>query len=329
MKDIIFNELKKILPGVQKNVSLKNYTTFKIGGPAKYFFVAKEKEDLVKAAKTAKELNLAIFILGGGSNILASDKGFKGLVVKMHNLKIETKAPIFKKIGALVYAEAGVKLSNLVMLAAENGFSGMEWAAGIPGTIGGAIYGNSQAFGTKMSELIKDVEVLNLKNIKIKKWFSKEKCEFSLKNSIFKKNKNLAIISAVLEFKKKPADQVKNQIKEFLDYRKAKHPSLSSAGSVFINPEKEITNKKLLDKFPELNEFNKKEAIPVGYLIEKAGLKGKKIGQAQISEKHANFIINLGGAKAKDVLKLMTMARGKVKKTFGIDLEQEVQFVGF
>ena len=123
---------------------------------------------------------------------------------------------------------------------------------------------------------------------------------------------------------------IKNKIKEFLDYRKTRHPiDFPSAGSTFVNPEKKIKNKKLLEKFPELKEYNKKGVIPAGYLIAKCGLAGKKIGNAQISEKHANFIINLGGAKAKDVLALMNLAKKKVKKNFGINLEPEVQFVGF
>ena len=168
-----------------------------------------------------------------------------------------------------------------------------------------------------------DVKTLEFEN------FTKEQCQFSLKGSMFKKNKNLVIVSTVLEFKQELAEKIKAQIKEFLEYRRTKHPmAFPSAGSVFVNPEIAIENKKLLEKFPELGEYNKKRLIASGYLIEKCGLAGKKKGNAQISEKHANFIINLGGAKAKDVLSLINLAKKKVKKTFGIDLETEIQFVG-
>lgn len=317
------DKLLEKLAGVEKNILLKNYTTYKIGGPAKYFFVAKTKEDLINALNTAKELKLPIFILGGGSNLLVSDKGFKGLVVKIEMSEINFDNDRTIKAGA------GVRLSEIVNLSVEKGLSGLEWSGGIPGTIGGAIYGHAQAFGTKISDTVKSVEALDLKILKLKN-FSKEQCQFSLKNSIFKRNKNLVIVSAVLEFQKKDAEKIKNQVKEFLEYRKNGHPiNFPSAGSTFVNPQKKIKNKKLLIKFPELNEYNRKGVIPAGFLVAKCGLAGKKIGNAQISEKHSNFIINLGGAKAKDVLALINLAKKKVKENFGIELEVEVQFVGF
>jgi len=325
------DKILKELPEAKKNVPLKNYTTYKIGGPAKYFFVAKTlgrsptgeaKEGLMLALKVAKENKLPIFILGGGSNILISDKGLNGLVIKMDILGSEFNENT-------VNVGAGENSTKLAYLLAEHGLFGFEWAAGMPGTVGGAIYGNAQAFGTKISDAIKSVEAINKKTLEIKS-FTKEQCQLSLKNSIFKKNKNFVIISAVLEFKSGDAEQMKTKIKDFLHHRRTKHPmNFPSAGSVFVNPEKKITNKKLLEKFPELNEHNEKGIIPAGYLIAKSGLAGRKNGNAQISEKHANFIINLGGAKAKNVLFLMKLAEAKVKKNFGISLEKEVQLVGF
>ncbi len=302
MKDKIF----------QKNVLLKKYTTYKIGGPAQYFFVAKTKKDLIRAVKAAKEFKLPVFVLGGGSNILVSDKGVKGLVIKL-----QISDFVLNKNS--VHIGAGAMLPKLVAIATENGFAGLEWAAGIPGTVGGAIYGHAQAFGAKISDAVKSVEALDIKTLEMKK-LSKKQCGFSLKSSIFKKNKNLIIVSAFLEFEKRPGvpsgsypkRKIQEKIKEYLNYRKTRHPiSLPSAGSTFVNPE---TNKGV---------------IPAGELIEKAGLAGKRIGKAQISEKHANFIVNLGGAKAKDVLALIKLAQKKVKKDFGIKLKPEVQFVGF
>lgn len=294
MKDEIF----------ERNILLKDYTTYKIGGPAKYFFNAKNKEDLIRAIKIAKELKLPIFVLGGGSNVLVSDKGFKGLVINF-------QFSIINFQNDKIYVGAGVKLSNVVSFCKENSFSGMEWAAGIPGTIGGAVYGNAQAFGSKISDSVEEVEALNLKTLTIKK-LSKKQCKFSLKNSIFKRDKNLIIISVLFKFKKGDKAQIDKKIIEYMDYRKKNHPiNFPSAGSIFVNPERNG------------------EVIRVGFLIEKCGLKGKKIGNAQISEKHANFIINLGQAKAKDVLALIKLAKKKVKKVFGINLETEIQFIGF
>ena len=316
------NKVLDNFPGIQKNIPLANYTTYKIGGPAKYFFNAKNITELEKILSLAKKIKLPVFILGGGSNLLISDKGFKGLVVKINILGFEIKEN-------KIYVGAGVQLPKVAVLASGRGFSGLEWAAGIPGaTVGGSIYGHAQAFGTKISEVIENVKALDLKTLKIKS-FSKSLCKFSLKNSIFKKNKNLIIVSAELVFEKKNPEETKNKIKEFLQYRKEKHPSLPSAGSTFVNPEIKIKNKKLLEKYPELKEFNTAGRIPAGYLIQKCGLQGKKIGGAQISEKHANFIVNNGGAKAKDILTLIKTAKQKVKQNFGINLEQEVQMVGF
>jgi len=322
MKDKIFQKLKEELPEVQRQVLLKNYTTYKIGGPAKYFFVAKTKDSLVKILELAKMLKLQIFILGGGSNLLVSDMGFNGLVVKIdiRDAKID---------GNKTIVGAGVNITKLAYLSAHNGLSGIEWAAGVPGTVGGSIYGNAQAFGTKISSIVESVQVIDTETLDINN-FTKDQCQFSLKNSIFKKNGNLLIISAVLVFKTEGIELIKCRIKEFLEYRRSKHPmEFPSAGSTFVNPEIEIKNKKLLEKFPELKEYNQKGIIPAGYLIQKSGLAGKKIGKAQISEKHSNFIINLGGAKAKDVLALIKLAQKKVKNVFGIELEPEVQFVGF
>ena len=306
----------------QKNILLKDYTTYKIGGPAEYFFVARTKKELTEALKTAEELKLPAFILGGGSNILVSDKGRRGLVVKLEICD-------FVPCQDGVQSGAGVPLSKLVSYATENGFTGLEWAAGVPGTLGGAIYGHAQAFGSKISDVIKSVEVLDKKTLEIKR-LSKKQCNFSLKDSAFKKNKNLIIISAVLEFEKAGKEEIKEKIDKFLAYRKSGHPlSSPSAGSVFVNPETKITDEKLLEKYPALKEFNKRGVIPSGYLIEEAGLTGKTIGNAQISKIHANFIINLGDAKAQDVMALIELAQKEVKKTFGIELKPEVQFVGF
>jgi len=315
-------KIAKKMAGVQRNVLLANYTTYKIGGPAKYFLIAKTKEELLKAIKIAKEFNLPIFILGGGSNILISDKGFSGLVIKIENSDIKIE-------GRRVFVGAGASLIKLSYLLADNGLSGLEWVAGVPGTIGGAIHGNAHAFNSEIGDVVESVEIIDAKTLKIKKLIKKQ-CKFSSKDSVFKKNKNLIIISAVLTFRKKDKKEVKNKIRKFLDYRRQKHPTkFPSAGSVFINPKIVIKDKKTLEKFPEIKEYNKKGYLPAGYLIERVGLAGKKIGNAKISDKHANFIINLGGAKAKDVLALIELARKKVKKFFGINLEPEIQLIGF
>lgn len=313
-------DITERLPGIQKNISLKNYTTFKIGGSARYFFEAKTKENLISAIKVAKEYRLPFFVLAGGSNVLVSDKGYKGLVIKFEGLESKIKK-------STIHAGAGMKLSDVVSLSAKNSLAGLEWAAGIPGTVGGAVYGNAGAFWFSMQDLIKSVEVLDTKDLKVKN-LSPVKCEFSNKDSVFKHNKSLIILSVVLELKKGDRAQIKEKIKDYIGYRKKNHPlNFPSAGCVFKNYTPEVKNKNLFEKFPELVNFNKKGRIPSAYLIENCGLKGKKMGQAQISEKHANFVVNLGGAKASDVRKLIKLAKQKVKSKFDVTLEEEIQYL--
>jgi UDP-N-acetylmuramate dehydrogenase len=223
--------------------------------------------------------------------------------------------------------EGGMKLKEIVKFCLKEGLTGLEWAAGIPGTLGGAVYGNASAFGNSMSDLVEKVEVFDVQKEKIRT-FEKKDCQFGLKESIFKKQKRYILISAVLKLKKGKKKEIKEKIKYHLDYREKNHPlNFPSAGSIFKNKKLKIKNKKLLKAFPKLREFNKKGEIPAGYLIEKSGLKGKRIGGAEISKKHANFIVNLGKAKAEDVLRLINLVKKEVKNKFGISLEEEIQYL--
>jgi len=295
----------------QKNVSLKNYTTFKIGGPAKYFFAAKTKGDLIEAVSVAKKLRLPFFILGGGSNLLISDDGFKELVIKIENLKLKIE-------NSKLIVDAGVSLSKLVDISTKRGLTGLEWAVGIPGTVGGAVFGNAGAFQKSMKNVVKKVEVFDTKELRIENYGLRD-CRFGYKDSVFKRNKNLIILSVALKLKKGKKSEIKKKIKEYLNYRKETQPlNYPSAGSVFKNPS---PSQVFLKKFGRASGFS------AGELIQKCGLKGKKIGQVQISEKHANFIVNLGNARAKDVKKLINLAKKEVKKKFKINLEEEIELL--
>lgn len=317
--------LKKILPSIRENISLASYTTFKIGGPARYFFIAKTRGDIIKALEAAQKCSLPFFILGGGSNILVSDEGFNGLVVKIQNIN-------YKISDGRIIADAGVSIPVIAHKAIEAGFSGLEWAAGIPGTIGGAIRGNAGAFGGSMSDIVKTVEVLEIqnKNLRVKNLENKN-CQFGYRDSVFKKKSNLIILSAVLNFKKGKNEEIERKTKEYLDYRKEKHPiNYPSAGSVFKNYQLSISSRQSLFKnFPELKQFKEKGNIPAAYLISKCGLKGKESGGAIISFEHPNFIVNFSNAKAKDVRFLIKLIKQKVAEKFGIFLKEEIQYAGF
>ena len=333
---------------IKKNISLAKYTTFRIGGPAKYFFVAKNGKNLIKAIKWAKVNKVPYFILGGGSNLLVSDKGFRGLVIKIQNLKFKIQNDNSKL--KIIETTSGIALNRLVALSVRQGLIGLEWAVGIPGTVGGAVVGNAGAFGQSMADIVESVKVLDIlpnksqkskvkslrqrrirlgrKNYKLKvKSLINKDCQFGYRDSIFKKKKNLIILSVELRLKKGNKAEIQKKIKKYLNYRKKAQPLNSSAGSVFKNIEiASLKNKNILKIIPE--EKIKGGKFPAGYLIEKVGLRGKKQGQARIAEKHANFIVNLGGAKARDIISLINLAKRKVKKKFGIELEEEIKYLG-
>jgi UDP-N-acetylmuramate dehydrogenase len=300
-------ENRKMIKKFEENVLLKDYTSFKIGGPARYFFKAKTKQDLIEAIQTAKQNGLPFFILGGGSNLLVSDKGYDHLVIKMENARIdlfdnsESSCSVEAKENPKIYVEAGAALSSLVVFTTENNLTGMEWAAGIPGTVGGAIVGNAGAFGMSMSSVAQSVEAIDIEFEKTK-IFENQDCEFEYRNSIFKQGKDLIIFSAILEMERGDKEKIQKATKEFLDSRASADILFPSAGSVFKNP----------------------KGYFAGELIEKCGLKGKKIGDIQISETHCNFFVNLGDGKASDVLELIKLAKQSVKEKFGIDLQEEI-----
>ncbi len=236
---------------------------------------------------------------------MVSDEGYDGLVIKVKSQRgpygVSSRAAKVKN--SEIYAEAGVKLDDLVKLTAKNNLTGLEWAAGIPGTIGGALYGNAAAFEGSMSDIVEEVECIEPPKIRI---FKNKDCQLSYKDSIFKKNKNLIILSCTLQLKPGNKKEIKQKIKYFLDYREKNHPlKFPSAGSIFKNPRN----------------------ISAGELIEKCGLKRKKKGGAMISEKHANFIVNLKEAQAKDVLSLINLIKKEVKKKFNVELEEEIQYL--
>jgi UDP-N-acetylmuramate dehydrogenase len=309
--------IAKLLPGVQRNISLKNYTTFKSGGLAKYFFEAKTEKEIIKAITVAKKSKLPFFVLGGGSNILFSDKGFKGIVIKIKNQELKIKGPKIK-------VDAGVSLGQIVNLATKKNLTGLEWAIGIPGTIGGAVYGNAGWPMNKknIGSVVEKVEALNVKKLEIQNCKTKD-CRFGYRDSIFKYKKNLIILSVVLKLKVGKKEKITKEILEILKKRSGKIPVGFSAGSVFKNPNtKDIKNKKILKDFQEIKNFNDK--IPAGFLIEKCGLRGRAIGGAKISEKHANIIVNLGKGTAKDVQSLINLAKTRVKAKFGVVLREEI-----
>lgn len=306
---------------IQKNIPLAKYTTFRIGGPAKYYAEVKTLEELKEALEYAKKNNLEFFVMGGGSNLLVSDKGFNGLAIKikLNDIKIE---------GEKVEVGAGVFLAKVVRDSAENNLSGMEWASGIPGTLGGAVRGNAGAYGGETKDVLESVNVLDTEKMEIK-ICSNSECDFKYRHSLFKNSPKLIIISAVLKLYKGDKEKIQKKMQEIIMGRIKKLPqSAPSAGSFFINPV--VNNEKLIKEFEEEKGVKSKEGkLPAGWLIEKAGLKGKKMGGAVVNEMQTNYILNTGQATAEDVIILSSFIKQKVRDKFGVELKEEVQLVGF
>ena len=294
-------ELEKLnLEKIEKDISLSTLTTYKTGGIAKLVVYPNNINNLKQMLKLIHKYNIKYFILGKGSNTLFSDKEFNGVIIKLDKLNN------FKIKQTEIYVESGMILSKLVQASVKNELTGLEFAIGIPGTIGGAIYMNAGAYGNNMSNIVKSVIVLNEK-FQIKE-IPLEKLKFDYRYSIFQDNKNLICIAANIKLEHGNHDEIASKIKENLLKRKNSQPlEYPSAGSVFRNPEGNYAGK----------------------VIEELGLKGKNIGGAEISTKHANFIINKNNASSSDILKLIKLVQKEVKDKYKIDLKLEQQLVNW
>lgn len=307
---------------IQNNIPLAPLTTFKIGGPAKFFLEANTKEELIAAIGWAKEKGEKVFILGGGSNILISDKGVDGLVIKINNNQADIK-------GERVHAGAGALLSRINILANGNNLSGLEWSVGIPGTLGGAIRGNAGAYGFNVGESIETVEVFNFTKDNFEQ-FSKKDCKFGYRDSIFKYDPSLLIWNIVLKLESGDPGEMKNKMDGYIKNRVESQPRLPSAGCVFKNfsfESLQAANEKLAGLAEESGKV-KGGMVGAGWIIELLDLKGKAIGGAKVSLEHANFIVNTGKATSEDVIMLISYIKQQVRDRFKVQLSEEIQYFG-
>jgi len=285
---------------VKENVSLAPYTSARIGGPADIFITADTAAELGRIVKLLWKQELPFTLLGGGSNVLVSDKGVRGVVllnrakaVKFHTGDQPT-----------VTVESGVIFSNLANRCASKGFAGLEWAATVPGTVGGAVYGNAGAFGGDMTGNLISAELLTENG---KETFTVEQMGYGYRTSVLKRGELKAIVlSAELALKNSTKEEVTVKIQQFSAHRKATQPPGASMGSVFKNPAGDYA----------------------GRLIESAGLKGARIGNAEISPLHGNFFINHANTKAEDIRALIQLVQKTVKEKQDVELELEVELIG-
>lgn len=324
--------IKRIAPVLAKDGSIlsfdsrmADYTTFKIGGEADAFLEVFSGSALVSAVTEMRRNKIPYFMLGGGSNLLVNDSGIPGVVIKNRLKKItiiDKNSPETEKLEKLAPAaasknrvavsfESGAKLSEIVEFACENGLSGVEFMAGIPGTLGGAIFGNAGAYGKSVADvmLLADILTPDGKVATV----TGDYFEFAYRKSRLKLTSDI-VISAVLAFTEGDSAKVRAEVDRIIAERHTKHPpeTIGSAGSYFknVNP---------------VDPAHRR--IAAGYFLEQAGVKGLKYGNAEVYLKHANFIINPGGASSEEVLGLATMMKSKVLEKFGLLLEEEVQYV--
>lgn len=312
---------------LERDIALKNYSYYKIGGPADFFLAVSNTEQLKTGLTEWKEdsrsRNNKMFILGAGTNILFSDDGFDGLIIK-NNFN-----EIVQKYDFTVEFSSGLMMAVALQYLAKNSLSGLEWAGGLPGTIGGAIRGNAGAFGAQTDLNCIEVKTIDLRNFEICK-FTNVECLFGYRDSFFKsaEGKNFMILSATFKFEKGEVDKIKEEVFSKIRYRKEYQPlEYPSLGSMFKNPELSRISKEAADRFIEVVKQDPVPCVPAAHLISEAGLKGKQIGGIRISEKHPNFFINVGDGTAKDVLGLIELTKRTVAEKFNIDLETEVMIL--
>ena len=310
---------------IKQNVPLAPYTIYRVGGPARFFTEVKGAEGLREALDFSLEKKAPFFILGAGSNILVSDKGFDGLIIRMvgGELKVD---------GRKLTVDAGVMMAKAVLASAKAGLTGFEWGVGVPGTLGGSERGNAGWFGGEMKDVVESAEIFDAKTGQIYILYAGD-CEFGYRDSMFKRHPERVIISATLSLQEGDSQKIQEKIKKIIAERSSKQDiGIKSCGCIFKNiawEKTEIEKERLLEGFPELREFKDRPNIPASFLIDRAGLKGKRAGNVFISPKHANFFVNEGGAMADEVWQLIQLAKEEVEKKYGLRLEEEIVYVGF
>jgi UDP-N-acetylmuramate dehydrogenase len=287
---------------LQENVFLSNYTTARVGGPADALLVASTSRELAEFFTVLWSLDCPVYLLGSGSNVLVSDDGYRGVVVINHarNIKIDTHhSP------PSVWAESGTNISGMARQVGLRGLSGLEWAATVPGSVGGAVFGNAGAFGSDTARNLRVAEILH--RITGNQVWPVEKLEYGYRSSWLKQNPGqVVVLAARFDLVEDSQDSVQARMDEFTTRRRSAQPPGASMGSMFKNPPGDHS----------------------GRLIEAAGLKGKRVGGAHISEKHANFFINDETATASDLWSLIQLVRTRVSEAFGVSLEMEIELVG-
>jgi len=306
---------------VKENVPLAPFTSFGIGGPARYLAEVTSAAELRDALLFARERGLPYYLLGGGTNLLVSDNGFDGLIIR-----VKFDAVTLSHNG--IEAEAGADLTGLVHQAAGWGLVGVESLAGIPGMLGGAVRGNAGAYGGCIAEVCSAVQALNAETLQ---WvrLSRKECCFGYRQSRFKREPGLIVVSATLELLPSSPEVVRQRVEATLARRAARNLQCEkSVGSFFMNPV--VSDLGLIERFETDQQVRSRDGrVPAGWLIDQAGLRNQSFGGAVVSALHANYLINTGGASAREVLALARTIKERVRAVTGVQLQEEVSCLGF
>ena len=311
--DSLYKELRKF-GKVKANAPLSRCSTFRIGGPAQFLVEVDNNDNLISLLNFLSGEGVNFIILGGGSNFLFSDEGFAGVVIKIKSAEIKVE-------DETIVCEGGTMLGAVVSLAGQNSLSGLEWAAGIPGTVGGAVRGNAGAMGQDASGSVNKVEIWRSGEVLT---IPKKECDFEYRESIFKKNHQDVILRVRFKLAKGDQKEIMLEMQKHIVARQGKFPAYPSPGSFFKNIRIEDWpgDRKLLPPI-----FVERGKVPAAYVIEQAGMKGYAVGGAKISDEHANFVINYDKATQADVLAVVEKVKEAVYNKFGVELEPEVEII--
>lgn len=308
--------LRKALgSGLLTREPMRHHTTMRIGGPAEFFFEAQTPDQLVTALRTAHELEMPVFLLGGGSNLLVSDDGIEGLVLRNGCRKVEFD-------GTAAHVECGTDFLDFIYMCRDRELAGLEYAAGIPGSIGGALYGNAGCYGQDIGSITIECTVATMDGSSVKThpatWF-----EFDYRDSRLKREPRV-LLSCLLQLQRGGRAEIDRVIEEKLEIRRVKHPQWRvepTAGSYFKNLPPDWQR-------PDAKHSPGTRRVAAGQLLDEVDCRGLRVGDALVFPKHANIIVNAGRATAKEVLQLAEIMKARVREKFGVELEEEVMFLG-
>lgn len=304
---------------LQPEVSLRPFTTLRVGGPAEWFAQARTVDELASVSKSLHMREETLTLLGWGSNVLPADAGVPGAVIIN-----ETKHLDIDPDSGMVLADSGVGFQELFLKTAQANLAGFEFAVGIPGTVGGALVSNAGAYRSNISEFLTEIEVVHEGE---RAWVSPDYMEFSYRDSVLRRPDapRTVLLRARFQLPHGNAKAIYDEAREYQRQRIGKQPPSASAGSFFKN----VVDRDLAEQLPTLPpKLREAGVVPAGYLIEHVGLIGHRIGGAMFARRHANFIVNVGGATATEIRDLATLAHWKVREAYDVDLEEEVLYLG-